>query len=267
MRGKEKEMRVHQEFLDALNNHEFVPYYQPKVDVTNGRIVGGEALCRWFRDGRMIPPIEFIPALERTNDICKLDLYMLEAVCQNQRAWLDGGENRKLVPMSINFSRKHIMNLDFPDAVERIMDKYRIPHYAIEVELTETISDVEFSDIRRVVSSFHEKGINTSIDDFGMGFSSLNILKGIPWTTVKIDKSFLPEECDADDSEKSIMFRGVISMAKALGYRCIAEGVETEYQVNYMRANGCNIAQGYYYDKPLPKEEFEARLVTKHYDK
>ncbi len=267
MRGKEKEMRVQQAFLDALNNHEFVPYYQPKVDVTNGRIVGGEALCRWFRDGKMIPPIEFIPALERTNDICKLDLYMLEAVCQNQRAWLDGGENRKLVPMSINFSRKHIMNMDFPDAVERIIDKYRIPHYAIEVELTETISDVEFSDIRRVVSSFHEKGINTSIDDFGMGFSSLNILKGIPWTTVKIDKSFLPEECDADDSEKSIMFRGVISMAKALGYQCIAEGVETEYQVNYMRANGCNIAQGYYYDKPLPKEEFEARLVTKHYDK
>ncbi|MCR5047820.1 MAG: EAL domain-containing protein, partial [Saccharofermentans sp.] len=111
------------------------------------------------------------------------------------------------------------------------------------------------------------KGINTSIDDFGMGFSSLNILKGIPWTTVKIDKSFLPEEGDADDSEKCIMFRGVISMSKALGYLCIAEGVETEYQVNYMRANGCNIAQGYYYDKPLPKEEFEARLVTKQYDK
>ena len=267
MKGKEKEMRVQQAFLDALNNHEFVPFYQPKVDVTTGRIVGGEALCRWFRDGKMIPPIDFIPALERTNDICKLDMYMLEHVCQNQRAWLDGGEDRKLVPMSINFSRKHIMNLDFPDAVERIMDKYRIPHYAIEVELTETISDVEFSDIRRVVTSFHEKGINTSIDDFGMGFSSLNILKGIPWTTVKIDKSFLPEEGDDMNSEKCIMFRGVISMSKALGYECIAEGVETEYQVNIMRKYGCNIAQGYYYDKPLPKEEFEARLVTKHYDK
>ena len=267
MKGKEKEMRVQQAFLDALNNHEFVPFYQPKVDVTTGRIVGGEALCRWFRDGKMIPPIDFIPALERTNDICKLDMYMLEHVCQNQRAWLDGGEDRKLVPMSINFSRKHIMNLDFPDAVERIMDKYHIPHYAIEVELTETISDVEFSDIRRVVTSFHEKGINTSIDDFGMGFSSLNILKGIPWTTVKIDKSFLPEEGDDMNSEKCIMFRGVISMSKALGYECIAEGVETEYQVNIMRKYGCNIAQGYYYDKPLPKEEFEARLVTKHYDK
>lgn len=267
LKGREKQMRVQQMFLDALNNHEFVPYYQPKVDVTTGRIVGGEALCRWIRGGKTVPPIEFIPALEQTNDICKLDMYMLERVCQNQRAWLDGGENRKLVPMSINFSRKHIMNLDFPDAVERIMDKYRIPHYAIEVELTETTGDAEFSDIRRVVTSFHEKGINTSIDDFGMGFSSLNILRDIPWSTVKVDKSFLPEDGDDENSEKSIMFRGVISMAKAMGYSCIAEGVETEYQVNIMRKYGCNIAQGYYYDKPLPKDEFEARLVTKLYEK
>ena len=100
-----------------------------------------------------------------------------------------------------------------------------------------------------------------------MGFSSLNILKDIPWTTVKIDKSFLPEEDDPVNSEKRIMFKGVVSMATALGYRCIAEGVETEYQTQVMRENGCSIAQGYYYDKPLPKEEFEARLVTKKYEK
>lgn len=267
LEGKEKEMRVQQIFPDALAANEFVPFYQPKVDINTGMIVGGEALCRWIRKGKIIPPIEFIPALERTNDICKLDLYMLETVCRNQRDWLDGGEGRKLVPMSINFSRKHIMNLDFPDTVERIMDKYRIPHDAIEVELTETTSDVEFKDIKRVVTSLREKGINTSIDDFGMGFSSLNILKDIPWTTVKIDKSFLPEEDDPVNSEKRIMFKGVVSMATALGYRCIAEGVETEYQTQVMRENGCSIAQGYYYDKPLPKEEFEARLVTKKYEK
>ena len=265
MKGKEKDMIVQQMFTDALANEEFVPYYQPKVDVNTGRIVGGEALCRWIHDGKVIPPIEFIPALEQTNDICKLDLYMLEHVCRNQRAWLDGGEDRKLVPMSINFSRKHIMNTDLPDIIEGIMDKYRIPHYAIEVELTETTGDVEFSDLRRIVTGLHDKGICVSIDDFGMGFSSLNILKGIPWTTVKIDKSFLPEEGEAEDSEKSIMFKGVIAMSKALGFNCVAEGVETEYQVELMRRNGCDIAQGYYYDKPLPKLEFESRLITKQY--
>ena len=258
-------MRVQQEFLDALNNHEFVPYYQPKVDVTNGRIVGGEALCRWFRDGKMIPPIDFIPALERTNDICKLDMYMLEYVCQNQRAWLDGGEDRKLVPMSINFSRKHIMNLDFPNAVERIMDKYRIPHYAIEVELTETISDVEFSDIRRVVSSFHEKGINTSIDDFGMGYSSLNLIREIPWNVLKVDKSFVPRDGEDENTISNLMFKHVISLARDLGLECVIEGVETVNQLEVLRRNGCNIAQGYFFDRPLPKEEFEARLDRKVY--
>ena len=267
LRGKDYEMRVQQVFPEALATGEFVPFYQPKVDINTGKIVGGEALCRWMHDGRIVAPIEFIPALERTNDICKLDFYLLESVCRNQREWLDGGEGRKLVPMSINFSRKHIMNLDFPDMVERIMDKYRIPHDAIEVELTETTSDVEFSDIKRVVTIFRQKGINVSIDDFGMGFSSLNILKDIPWTTVKIDKSFLPDEDDPEDSEKRIMFRNVVAMTTALGYRCIAEGVETEYHVKMMRENGCSIAQGYYYDKPLPKEEFESRLVTKQYAK
>lgn len=266
MAAKQKFASVQQHFSDALANNEFVPFYQPKVDIRTGRIIGGEALCRWFHKGRIVPPIEFIPALEQTNDICKLDLYMLEHVCRDQRAWLDGGEGRTLVPMSINFSRKHIMNMDLPDTIEKIMDKYKIPHESIEIELTETTTDAEFSDIKRIVTGLHDKGIATSIDDFGMGFSSLNLLKGIPWTTIKIDKSFLPEEEDAEQSVKSIMFKNVVSLAKDLGLNCIAEGVETEYQLNVMRENGCDIAQGYYYDKPLPKEEFEARLVTKKYE-
>ena len=192
---------------------------------------------------------------------------MLEQVCKNQRAWLDGGEGRKLVPMSINFSRKHIMNTEIPDVIESILDKYRIPHEAIEIEFTETTTDVEFSDLKRIVASLHEKGIYASVDDFGVGFSSLNLLRDIPWKTIKIDKSFVPEDGDAPDSEKCIMFKNVVLMAKSLGFECLAEGVETEFQIKIMRKYGCDIVQGYYYDKPLPKEEFEARLVTKQYDK
>ena len=264
---KQKYAKVQQMLSDALANEEFRPYYQPKVDVNTGRIVGGEALCRWFRDGQVIQPVDFIPALEQTSDICKLDLYMLEQVCKNQRAWLDGGEGRKLVPMSINFSRKHIMNTEIPDVIESILDKYRIPHEAIEIEFTETTTDVEFSDLKRIVASLHEKGIYASVDDFGVGFSSLNLLRDIPWKTIKIDKSFVPEDGDAPDSEKCIMFKNVVLMAKSLGFECLAEGVETEFQIKIMRKYGCDIVQGYYYDKPLPKEEFEARLVTKQYEK
>ena len=263
---KEKFGSVQQHFLDAIANGEFVPFYQPKVDINTGKIIGGEALCRWFHKGKIVPPCDFIPALEQTSDICKLDLYMLERVCRDQRKWLDGGEGRTLVPMSINFSRKHIMNMDLPDTIASIMDRYNIPHDCIEVELTETTTDVEFSDLKRIATGLRDRGIPTSIDDFGMGFSSLNLLKGIPWTTIKIDKNFLPEEDDAENSEKRIMFKSVVSLAKSLGLNCIAEGVETAYQVNVMKECGCDIAQGYYYDKPLPKEEFEARLSTKKYE-
>ena len=264
---KQKYAKIQQMLSDALDKEEFVPYYQPKVDVVSGMIVGGEALCRWFHDGKLLMPADFIPALEQTSDICKLDLFILEQVCRNQRDWLDGGEGRTLVPMSINFSRKHIMNLEIADVIERILDKYRIPHYAIEIEFTETTYDVEFCDLKRVVCSLHDKGIAASIDDFGVGSSSMNLLRDIPWKTIKIDKSFVPEEGDDFNDKKCIMFRGVVSMAKNLGFECLAEGIESQYQIDIMRQYGCDIAQGFYYDKPLPKEEFEARLVTKKYEK
>ena len=110
------------------------------------------------------------------------------------------------------------------------------------------------------------KGISASIDDFGMGYSSLNLLKDIPWKTVKIDKSFIPDEEDGGDSVKHKMFCGVLAMSKTLGFDCVAEGVETESQIKMVREAGCDIIQGFYFDKPLPMEEFEARLVTKKYE-
>lgn len=158
------------------------------------------------------------------------------------------------------------MNLEIPDVIERIIDKYRIPHYAIEIEFTETTNEVEFSDLKRVVCSLHDKGIAASIDDFGMGSSSMHLLSEIPWRTIKIDKSFVPEESDDPNGMKCTMFKGVVSMAKSLGFECLAEGVETKFQIDIMHQAGCDIAQGFYFDKPLPKAEFESRLVTKIYE-
>lgn len=267
MKQRQKNAKIQQMLSDAIANEELRPFYQPKVNAKTGEIVGGEALCRWFRNGRIVPPAEFIPALEQTSDICKLDLYMLEHVCRDQRKWLDGGEGRTLVPMSINFSRKNILNMDLPNTIERIMDKYRIPHDAIEIELTETTTDVEFNDLRRVVTELRDKGICASIDDFGIGYSSLNLLRDIPWRTIKIDKSFIPEEGDSKDSTKFKMFCSVLALSKNLGFKCVAEGVETDYQIKQMRELGCDIIQGFYYDPPLPKEEFEAKLASKKYEK
>lgn len=256
--GKEKTMRVQQRFPEALRNEEFHVFYQPKVDVTSGKIYGAEALCRWFHKEQIIPPGEFIPVLEETNDICKLDFYMLEHVCMDIRRWIDAGLD--VVRVSVNLSRKHMMDIDLLQNIVGIIDKYQVPHEYLEIELTETTSDVEFRDLKRVVGGLQQAGISTSVDDFGVGYSSLNLIREISWNVLKVDRSLLPTDGEDADSNRSIMFRHVVAMAKELGLECVAEGVETQAQVDVLRENQCEVAQGFFFDKPLPVEHFEERL-------
>ena len=262
--NREKSMKVHQQFSEALEKNEFKPFYQPKVNVLDGRLVGAEALCRWFRGGKVIPPIEFIPFLEETSEICKLDFHMLECVCKDLRRWAD--EGRELKKISINFSRKHILNTYFPEMVAEIVDKYSIPHEYIEVELTETTSEIEYGELRRMVKGLRDLGFYISVDDFGIGYSSLNLIKDMPWNTLKIDKTFLPADTDNESSTSSVMFKHVVSMTRQLGLECISEGVETLQHVEILKKNGCDIAQGYFFDKPLPVADFEDRLSRGKYD-
>ena len=261
--GKEKMMHVQNLFPEALEKEEFKVFYQPKINVDTGDIVGAEALCRWFKGGTIIPPMDFIPVLESTSDICKLDFYMLDHVCKDIRRWLD--EGRKIVRVSVNLSRKHMMNIDLIKKIIDTIDNNDVPHKYIEIELTETTTDVEFKDLNRVVSGLQHEGIYTSVDDFGIGYSSLNLIRVIPWNVLKIDKSFLPVDEDDQNSIRSIMFRHVVAMTNELGLECIAEGVETMEQVKVLRENGCAIAQGYYFDKPLPVADFENRLDSGNY--
>jgi EAL domain-containing protein (putative c-di-GMP-specific phosphodiesterase class I)/GGDEF domain-containing protein len=260
---RNKMMRVQSLFPEALRSGEFRPFYQPKVDISTGLIVGAEALCRWFHDGKLIPPNDFIPIFEQNTDICKLDMYMLEAVCRDIRRWLDSGRNA--VRISVNFSRKNLVDIELTSHIIAILEKYSIPHDLIEIELTETTTDVEFRDLKRIVSSLQLAGICTSVDDFGMGYSSLNLIREIPWNVLKIDRCFLPAENDGDSSVTSLMYRYVISMARAIGLECITEGVETMKQIEVLRDNNCMIAQGFFFDKPLPVEEFENRLDMMYY--
>ncbi|MBR1442632.1 MAG: GGDEF domain-containing protein [Firmicutes bacterium] len=261
---KKKTMQVQNQFPDALRREEFHVFYQPKVNVLTGELSGAEALCRWIRNGKTVSPMDFIPALEQTSDICKLDFYMLDHVCADIRRWLD--EGKKLVRISVNLSRKHIVNANLLEDVIKIIDKNNVPHEYIEIELTETTTDVEFIDLKHLVGGFREAGISSSVDDFGIGYSSLNLIRVIPWDILKVDKSFLPTEEDDPSSIRSIMFKYVVSMARELGLECIAEGVETQAQLDVLRENNCNIAQGYFFDKPLPVEEFEKRLDTGCYN-
>ena len=260
---KEKLSRLQRLFPDALVKEEFKVYYQPKIDISTGELIGAEALCRWFRGDRLIPPDAFIPLLEMGLDICKLDFYMLDHVCRDIRRWLD--EGRRVVRVSVNLSRKHMMDVDLLQHIIDTVDRNNVPHEYVEVELTETTTDVEFRDLKRVVSGLQSEGICTSVDDFGMGYSSLNLIKEMPWNVLKIDRSFLPVDGESENSTRSVMFKYVVAMAKDLGLECIAEGVETEKQVELLKHNDCELAQGFFFDRPLPTEEFEKRLDQYHY--
>lgn len=263
LKQKEHAMKIRHIFPVALKNDEILVFYQPKISVSTKNIVGAEALSRWYHNGRLMMPADFIPILEQSMDICKLDFYVLDHVCRDIRRWLD--EGKPAVRISVNLSRRHLIDIDLLDHILSIVDSNRIPHHLIEIELTETTTDVEFKDLKRVVTGLQEAGIITSVDDFGVGYSSLNLIRDIPWNIMKVDKNFLPLNEQSAQDRLNIMFRHVVNMAKEIGLTCVAEGVETSEQVNILRKNGCDIAQGFYYDKPLPVREFEKRLEQHTY--
>ncbi len=261
---REKMLRVQGQFPEALAGEEFVAFYQPKVDIVSGRIVGAEALCRWYHEGNMVVPADFIPILEQNSDICKLDFYMLAHVCRDIRRWLD--EGKRVVRVSVNLSRKHLMDLDLLKTILRIIDGNNVPHEYIEIELTETTSYVEFDNLKRIVGGLQQAGIYTSVDDFGIGYSSLNLIREIPWDVLKVDRCFLPAGAESRGSVTDTMFRHVVTMAQDIGLECVAEGVETSAQLDVLRDCRCHIAQGFLFDRPLPVKEFEKKLDGSGYD-
>ncbi|MCM1156998.1 MAG: GGDEF domain-containing phosphodiesterase [Bacteroidales bacterium] len=256
-----RKKKIENIFPDALENEEFKVYYQPKFSLKDEyKLVGAEALCRWFHEGKMIYPDDFIPVLEQSANICKLDFYMLDHVCRDIKRWVDAG--KEIGRVSVNLSRKHLTDQNLLAHILEIVDRNKIPHEYIEIELTETTTDVDFKDLKRVANGLHECGISTSVDDFGMGYSSLNLIRDVSWDVLKVDRSFLPETEDSgdDNKKKGIMLKHVIQMAQELGLQCIVEGVETEEHIQLLKKNRCYLAQGYYFDKPLPVEMFEKRL-------
>lgn len=244
-------------FGTAIEEEEFKVYYQPKVGLKDYCLVGAEALCRWIHKDKIMQPYKFIPILEQSKMICDLDFYMLEHVCRDIRQWMD--EGKKVVKVSVNLSRRHLENRNLLDNIITIIDRYEVPHQFIEIELTETTTDVDFTDLKRIVCGLQEAGISTSVDDFGIGYSSLNLIRELPWNVLKLDKSFLSEN-DRTQAQNHAMLKHIISMAQDMGMECIVEGVETSRHVRLLKENNCFLAQGFYFDKPLPKIEFEEKL-------
>lgn len=261
------EKEISQMFPVALKNGEFVVYYQPKVSLEDQTLCGSEALVRWLHDGSIVPPMDFIPVLEKEGTVCQLDLYVLERVCQDLRHWLDNG----IVPVrvSVNFSQQHLHNEALAEVIIGVLQKYNIDSSLIEVELTEMSGTRNYDAMLAFLEKMHACGICTSIDDFGTGYSSLNMLREFHMDIIKLDKSFLDRITaeNVDRRTDEIVIENIFRMAQALDLEIVSEGVETARQAEFLRRIHCDMAQGFLFDKPLPHDEYERRLRgDRHYD-
>lgn len=243
--------------MKGIENGEFVDYYQAKYRTDSETVAGAEALVRWKKpDGEIVSPGRFIDLFEKNGFIRRLDLYMLEKVCRMLRDRLNNSE--EVVPISVNFSRVHIYDPGFPETVNAILKEYGISPKYIEIELTESAFLIEADALNSAVDRLHKFGLTVAIDDFGSGYSSLNMLKDVPVDVLKIDMRFL--EGFENGGRVGTVVTSVVRMAKWLGIPVVAEGVETRAQVDFLRSLGCDIVQGYFFAHPIPREDFEKLL-------
>lgn len=246
---------IEDDMHNALLNKEFVMFLQPKHSISSGRIIGAEALVRWFHPVHgVISPGEFIPVFEKNGFILKLDCFIWEEACKKIRNWIDEGVTP--VPISVNISREYVHSFDVIGKLKELIAKYDIPMKLLELEITES---VDGNGVEDIVGEMKKAGFTMLMDDFGSGYSSLNMLKSTPFDVVKIDRGFLEEFMDSDRGRKIIQH--TISMSRDIGLDIIAEGVETVEQAEFLSDCGCDAAQGFYYSKPLPVEEFDKRLI------
>lgn len=246
--------QLKQEIKNGLDRGEFVPFYQPKVYAGSQELSGAEMLVRWRHDGKMIPPGMFIPIMEKDGSICSLDFYMLEHLCRDMKKWLE--EGLKPPKISVNFSRKNLGNPELAKQIYQTIKNFGIPVHLIEIEITETIDEFSFDSMKKVVDELHVYGISVAIDDFGTGSSSIQLLSDMNFDVLKIDKSFI----DSMTETRRKLLKYIIGMAKLFHARIVAEGVEQQEQLHVLQGMGCDEIQGYLFDRPLPKEEFENRM-------
>ena len=243
---------------NPIAKKQFEVYYQPKVNILDQSLCGCEALVRWIRNGFIVSPMEFIPVLEQEGTICTLDFYVLERVCETIRSWMDKGIEP--VRISVNFSRSHLRNEGLSQRIFALIDKYKVDPNYLEIELTEMSGYDNYEKLEQFIKEMKSKGVHISIDDFGTGYSSLNLLTDLEVDTVKLDRSY-SVRLDKETEKTKVLIHNIVNMVHELGYSVIAEGVEKEEQADFLREIGCSMVQGYLYDKPLPLEEFEKRLL------
>lgn len=250
----------------ALAKQEFQLFLQPKVRLENGQVEGAEALVRWIRpDETLVYPNQFIPAFEKNGFCARLDLYMVDRTCRQLREWMDAGYEP--ICISVNQSRLLFYQSDYVERLCAVMDRYHIPHGYIQLEILEGLAIENIEQMNKTLAQLHEKGFRLSLDDFGSGYSSLNVLAGIQVDEVKFDKDFLLESAPDRKEKNKLALKNVVKLAKDLQITTVAEGVEVQQDEEFVHSIGCEYGQGFFYSCPIPPEEFAQRYLKKASDR
>ncbi|MDD3186676.1 MAG: EAL domain-containing protein [Anaerostipes sp.] len=242
----------------ALDEEQFVVYIQPKFNLLNDKVCGGEALVRWKHPVKgLISPGRFIPVFEQNGFISKVDFYVWEHTCKRIHEWVEAGYQPD--PISVNVSRVSLYNPHLDKVLIELIERYDLSPELLELEITESAYMTSPGLMNGVVKKLHQAGFTILIDDFGSEYSSLNTLKNMDIDVLKIDMKFIPKEDDVEKGE--IIIASMIKMAKWLGVTVICEGVETRRERDFLEGAGCDIIQGFFYAKPMPKDEYEKNYV------
>ena len=240
--------------LKCFKAKQFVVYLQPKFDIDQNKVISAEALVRLEYPGHgLIMPNKFIPTLEKERMTRYLDFYMFEQICEILERWQK--EGKELIPISVNISRLTLLESDFTNSLKRIKNKYNIPNNFITLEITESIGNIDRSIIATISKRIKDLGFNISLDDFGAKYANMSLLSTLNFDELKIDKSMIDTLVNNDKCQT--ILHHIIEMCKKINVACVAEGVETEKQIELLVCLGCNIIQGFYYSKPIPLQEFE----------
>lgn len=252
-----EKLKIEKDFKEGIKNNEFKIFIQPKFDIKTEKIVGAEALIRREKNNKLIMPNEFISKYEEIGIITDLNLFVFESICERQNEWKD--KNYKLIPIAINKSIKDLSDKKYMEKLKQIIEKYKINPKLIELELTESVVVENIDMAKKAEKNVRSLGFIVSMDDFGIGYSSFYMLKNINIDILKIDKSFSDEVIN--DVRGRIILETIITMAKKLKIKTVAEGIEKKEQIEYLRKIGCDMVQGYYYEKPMKLEEFEQKYI------
>jgi EAL domain-containing protein (putative c-di-GMP-specific phosphodiesterase class I) len=251
-----RKMEIENGIREAIENEEFTLYYQPQIELNSRKIIGVEALIRWkHHKFGFVSPEEFIPLAEETGLIVPVGNWVLKTACRQFKSWLDAGI--PLQSIAVNVSAIQFQDINFVKTVEQILHDTKLDSSYLELEITESVTQ-QVEEATRIMKELKSLGVNLSIDDFGTGYSSLNYLRHFPFDKIKIDKSFVDEISHHLNGE--VLARTIIELGKSLGFQVIAEGVENEHQVSFLKENNCHFGQGYLFSKPLPTKELENLL-------